>query len=97
MGMSMRKAAAIGVGHGAKQAPVAEPIMLLKLEEALATWLQALGCVRLVHVQRSRLVPDEDDASVSRGWHSHRMAAQAEYACPGDPKINPNGSLPSRV
>eukprot|EP00439_Symbiodinium_sp_Y106_P029435 s2893_g3.t1 len=89
MGMSMRKAAAIGVGHGAKQAPVAEPIMLLKLEEALATWLQALGCVRLVHVQRSRLVPDEDDASVSRGWHSHRMQLKLNMHALAIPRSTP--------
>ena len=50
------------IGHGARQAPVAQPVMLLRLEEALAsairaknpnwpalyaTWLQATGCVRL--------------------------------------------------
>ena len=35
LAMSMKKAAATVVGHGVKQAPVAEPVMLLKLEEAL--------------------------------------------------------------
>ena len=59
------------IGHGARQAPVAQPVMLLRLEESLvsairaknpnwtalyATWLQATGCVRLTHVQRSRLI-----------------------------------------
>ena len=68
---SLRKAKSGASGHGAKQAPVAQPVMLLRLEEALvaairernprwtalyATWLQVMGCVRITHVQRSRLV-----------------------------------------
>ena len=68
---AFRSARSGGVGLGAKQAPVAQPAMLLSLEQQIvascrnrnpdwlglfATWCQATGCVRLVHVQRSRLV-----------------------------------------
>ena len=54
------------IGHGAKQAPVAQPAMLLHPEEVraknpkwlslYATRLQSMGCVRLTHVQQRRLV-----------------------------------------
>ena len=68
---SFRTAGSAGVGHGARQAPVAQPPMVLLLEQRLvaahknrnpdwlaffATWCQTTGCVRFVHLQRSRLI-----------------------------------------
>ena len=56
------------LGHGAKKSPVAEPAMIWCLEEALqasceakdpswtalaGAWLQAFGCIRWQHLQRS--------------------------------------------
>ena len=68
---SFRAARSAAIGHGARQVPVAQPAMVLLLERQLVaayknghpdwlgfllTWCQVTGCVRFVHLQRSRLI-----------------------------------------
>ena len=67
----LRTTAKSALGQGDKQAPVAQPVLLRRLEESLhnaidqhdpewlalfGAWVMAMGCVRWEHIQRSRLL-----------------------------------------
>eukprot|EP00435_Cladocopium_sp_Y103_P044163 s845_g12.t1 len=68
---ALQKATKSAIGIGQHQAPVVQPILLARLEEAIANaivtdndkwlglfgnWCVAMGCVRWAHIQRSRLL-----------------------------------------
>ena len=67
----LRSASKSAIGQGDKQAPVAQPILIQRLEDSIThaignhdpewpalcgAWVMAMGCVRWEHIQRSRLL-----------------------------------------
>ena len=71
LAMALRQATKSAIGLGQAQAPVVQPVLLARLEDAIAnalvtdndkwlglfgTWCVAMGCVRWAHIQRSRLL-----------------------------------------
>ncbi|OLP94000.1 hypothetical protein AK812_SmicGene24027 [Symbiodinium microadriaticum] len=96
---SFRAARSAAIGHGARQVPVAQPAMVLLLERQLVaayknghpdwlgfllTWCQVTGCVRFVHLQRSRLIQMDQRTLLFeclRGKQRH-LRAGFLWSCP---------------